>query len=225
MARRKQAKRITMKDIRSILRLTFEQGLSVREVSERLRIGKTAVSTYLLRAREAGLCTWPIPIIYDDDIQLEKLLFKRTGRPARGTQVLDFAYVARELKRKGVTLTLLWKEYRTAHPNGYMHQELFAGVTATVSSQAAAAVGNAYDAAKKVGDGNTANSIVMATIAGVNGKYAYDALTNGQKWNDGFQQSGPLLQPSIGIGFQYQKNSAEGSSSTRFQRQFARAIR
>lgn len=33
MPRRKQAKRITMKDIRSILRLTFEQGLSVREVS------------------------------------------------------------------------------------------------------------------------------------------------------------------------------------------------
>lgn len=119
MARRKQAKRITMKDIRSILRLTFEQGLSVREVSERLRIGKTAVSTYLLRAREAGICIWPIPTVYDDDIQLEKLLFKRTGRPARDTQVPDFAYVARELKRKGVTLTLLWQEYRTAHPNGY----------------------------------------------------------------------------------------------------------
>ncbi len=85
MARRKQAKRITMKDIRSILRLTFEQGLSVREVSERLRIGKTAVSTYLLRAREAGICIWPIPTVYDDDIQLEKLLFKRTGRPARDT--------------------------------------------------------------------------------------------------------------------------------------------
>ncbi|MGN6451449.1 MAG: hemagglutinin repeat-containing protein, partial [Brucella intermedia] len=95
-----------------------------------------------------------------------------------------------------------------------MHEELFAGITATVSSQAAKAVGNAYDAAKKVGDGNAANSIAMATIAGINGKYAYDALTDGQKWNDGFQQSGPLLQTSIGIGFQYQKNSAEGSSST-----------
>lgn len=119
MPRRKQAKRITMKDIRSILRLTFEQGLSVREVSERLRIGKTAVSTYLHRARQAGICMWPIPVAYDDDRQLEKLLFKQAGRPPQDTQEPDFSYVSRELKRKGVTLTLLWQEYRAAHPNGY----------------------------------------------------------------------------------------------------------
>ncbi|WP_043715718.1 sigma factor-like helix-turn-helix DNA-binding protein, partial [Brucella intermedia] len=114
MPRRKQAKRITMKDIRSILRLTCEQGLSVREVSERLRIGKTAVSTYLHRARQTGLCMWPIPAAYDDDLQLEKLLFKQAGRPPQDTQEPDFAYVSRELKRKGVTLTLLWQEYRAA---------------------------------------------------------------------------------------------------------------
>ncbi|WP_268871321.1 sigma factor-like helix-turn-helix DNA-binding protein, partial [Brucella intermedia] len=114
MPKRKQARRITMRDIRSILRLTFEQGLSVREVSERLRMGKTTVSTYLYRAREAGLCTWPLPAAYDDDAHLEKAVFKRTGRPPRDTQAPDFAYVARELKRKGVTLTLLWQEYRAA---------------------------------------------------------------------------------------------------------------
>jgi DNA-binding transcriptional regulator LsrR (DeoR family) len=44
-----------VKDIRSILRLTHEQGLSVRAVSERLKISKTSVATYLLRARETGL--------------------------------------------------------------------------------------------------------------------------------------------------------------------------
>lgn len=44
-----------------MLRLTHEQGLSVREVSERLKISKTTVSTYLLRAREAGLSGWPLP--------------------------------------------------------------------------------------------------------------------------------------------------------------------
>jgi len=89
----------------------------------------------------------------------------------------------------------------------YMHQELFAGVTATASSQAAAAVGNAYEAASRVGDGSAANSIAMATIAGINGKYAYDALTNPA-------QNGPLISGSLGIGFQYAKNSVEGSTST-----------
>jgi transposase len=61
MARRKQARLIDVKDIRSILRLTHEQGLSVRAISERLKISKTTVSTYLLRAREAGLSSWPLP--------------------------------------------------------------------------------------------------------------------------------------------------------------------
>jgi DNA-binding transcriptional regulator LsrR (DeoR family) len=50
MPRRKQARHTDVKDIRSILRLTFEQGLSIRAVSERLKISKTSVSTYLLRA-------------------------------------------------------------------------------------------------------------------------------------------------------------------------------
>lgn len=61
MPRRKQARHTDVKDIRSILRLTFEQELSIRAVSERLKISKTSVSTYLLRAREAGLAVWPLP--------------------------------------------------------------------------------------------------------------------------------------------------------------------
>ena len=65
MPRRKQAKRTTVKDLRSILRLTYEQGLSVRAISERLQISKTSVATYLLRAREAGL-SWPLPPTYDE---------------------------------------------------------------------------------------------------------------------------------------------------------------
>jgi len=36
MPRRKQARRTNVKDMRSILRLTYGQGLSVRAVSERL---------------------------------------------------------------------------------------------------------------------------------------------------------------------------------------------
>src|SRR3546814_4563207 len=55
MPRRKQARRTNVKDMRSILRLTYGQELSVRAVSERLKLGKTTVSTYVLRAREAGL--------------------------------------------------------------------------------------------------------------------------------------------------------------------------
>ena len=119
MPRRKQARRINVKDIRSILRLSYEQGLSVREISERLEIGKTAVSTYLLRAREAGICSWPLLSAYENDNALEQLVFKRAGRPPQDLSIPDWSTIARELKRKGVTLTLLWQEYRQAHPDGY----------------------------------------------------------------------------------------------------------
>jgi hypothetical protein len=74
-----------MKDIRSILRLTHESGLSVREVSERLGLSKSTVSTYLLRAREAGLDGWQMPEGCGDDAALERRLFRQMGRPPRDT--------------------------------------------------------------------------------------------------------------------------------------------
>jgi transposase len=105
--------------MRSILRLTYDQGLTIRAVSERLKLSKTTVSTYVLRAREAGLCSWPLPPGYDDDAALEQLLFRRVGRPPQDLREPDWPVVAREIKRKGVTLTLLWQEYRASHPGGY----------------------------------------------------------------------------------------------------------
>jgi Sigma-70, region 4 len=91
-----------VKDLRSILRLTGELGLSVREVADRLKLSKTSVSTYLLRAREAGLLGWPLPRAYDDDAALERLMFHRVGRPPQDLGEPDWAMIARELKRKGV---------------------------------------------------------------------------------------------------------------------------
>ena len=108
-----------MKDIRSILRLTHESGFSVREVSERLGLSKSTVSTYLLRAREAGLDGWPMPEGCSDDAALERRLFRQMGRPPRDTTEPDWQLISREMKRKSVTLLLLWQEYREAHPDGF----------------------------------------------------------------------------------------------------------
>ncbi|ESX84290.1 helix-turn-helix domain-containing protein [Mesorhizobium sp. LNJC405B00] len=60
MPRRKQARRTSVRDIQAILRLTHEQGLSVREVSEQLKISKTTVDSVLkvlqkVLERERGL--------------------------------------------------------------------------------------------------------------------------------------------------------------------------
>ncbi len=119
MPGRKRTERTTVRDVRSILRLSFAQGLSVREISERLKLSKTTVATYLLRAREAGLASWPLPPGYEEDAALERVLFRRKGRPPRDGREPDWPTIASELKRKGVTLSLLWQEYRAAHPEGY----------------------------------------------------------------------------------------------------------
>ena len=74
---------MTVQDIRTILRLTHEQGLSVREIGLRLKLSKTTEATYLHRAREAGLNCWPLPPERDNDTTLEAALFQRMGRPAR----------------------------------------------------------------------------------------------------------------------------------------------
>ena len=117
MARRKQSKRTTVKDIRTILRLT-QEGLSVREISDRLGLSKTTVATYQLRAREAGL-SWPLTAEQDRDEVLKKAVFGKVGRPPRDLAEPDWGHIAEELKRPGVTLILLWQEYRESHPEGY----------------------------------------------------------------------------------------------------------
>ena len=119
MPRRKQARRTDVQDIRTILRLTHEQGLSIREVSQRLKLSKTTVATYLHRAREAELNCWPLAAGRDTDAALQAALFRRAGWPARDEAEPDWAYVSKELMRKGVTRELLWQEYREAHPQGH----------------------------------------------------------------------------------------------------------
>lgn len=106
-----------MRNIREALRLAAS-GLSTREMASSLAIGRTTLRGYLRRARSAGL-SWPLP---DDlsDADLERLLFPRATGDQRGSYTPpNWATVHRELRRKGVTLSLLWEEYRSVHPDGY----------------------------------------------------------------------------------------------------------
>ena len=96
MPRRKQKRHMTVQDIRTMLRLKHEQGLSIREIAQRLKLSKTTVATYLNRAQEADLDTWPLPVGRDDDATLQATLFQRAGRPPRDATEPNWAYVACE---------------------------------------------------------------------------------------------------------------------------------
>jgi transposase len=107
--------RISMRKISEVLRLTYEVGLSQRQVGASLGLASGTVATYLSRASAAGL-RWPLPADLPA-AELEGKLFP-AKRASSCPQPLepDFATWHRELGRKGVTLRLLWEEYRAASP-------------------------------------------------------------------------------------------------------------
>ena len=81
-------------------------------------VGQSTLSDYLKRAARAGLA-WPLPEALTDAV-LEQLLFQPVGGATRRVQGQpDWAAIHRELRRKNVTLSLLWEEYQAVHPYGY----------------------------------------------------------------------------------------------------------
>src|SRR5437867_3347945 len=65
------------------------------------------------------MVAWPLPDDLDDEA-LEARLFPPPQAVAKGQRPLpDWPALHRELKRAGVTLQLLWEEYRARHPQGY----------------------------------------------------------------------------------------------------------
>ena len=102
-----------MRQIKDVLRLKFEAALSNERIGAALRLSKGAVAKYLQRAAQAGL-SWPLPPDMDDSA-LEALLFPKAPSSSSFAPA-DYGWVHQELKRKSVTLQLLWEEYRAAHP-------------------------------------------------------------------------------------------------------------
>jgi DNA-binding Lrp family transcriptional regulator len=105
------AQRIAMRRIREVLRLKQECELSYGQIAQALRISKGTVANYLSLAEAAGI-SHSVALGLDDATLLGRLYPKRYVY--HQFALPDFAQVHRELKRKGVTLQLLWEEYREA---------------------------------------------------------------------------------------------------------------
>jgi len=117
--------RLTMRKIREVLRLKWECGLANRAIARSCSISHSTVGEYLRRAEAAGL-NWPLPSDLDEDALFARL-FPRS--PDTGTREIprpDWSYVHAELRKKSVTLRLLWVEYREEHPGGYGYSQFCA---------------------------------------------------------------------------------------------------
>lgn len=115
------AERLSMRKIKEVLRLrALGQGIGAIALS--VGIGESTVRRHVRRAEAAGL-VWPLsPEV--GDAELESRLFPPPPQVGAERPVPDWADVQRELRRKGVTLQLLWLEYRAVHAeDGYQYTQ------------------------------------------------------------------------------------------------------
>ena len=116
------ATRLLMRRLRELLRLKYDAGLSHRAIARACAVGLGTVTSYLQRAAALGL-PWPLPDDLDD-AALEARLFARPAVPPASDRVIpDWSELHHELKKPGVTLALLWTEYRAQHPSGYGYSQ------------------------------------------------------------------------------------------------------
>ena len=112
---------LSMRKIEEILRLKYEVGLSHRAIAKSCRVSCSTVSEYVTHAKAVGL-SWPLPEGMTAE-ELEARLYSDKGSSRRKIPQPDWSYVHTELRRKGVTLSLLWVEYRQEHPDGYGYSQ------------------------------------------------------------------------------------------------------
>ena len=108
-----------MRKIREVLRLYFAAALSIRAIARSVGTSPSTVADYLRRAEGSGL-SWPVPEAIDD-VGLERRLFPALPPSSLSRPLPEWSEVHRELGRKGVTLSLLWQEYKALHPEGLQY--------------------------------------------------------------------------------------------------------
>src|SRR5687767_7155059 len=116
--------RSDMRRVKELLRLAHELGYSKRQIALSIRMPKTTVNDYLARATAAGLCYADVAGMSEEAV--EALLFQRAELPEQ-RPMPDWEWVSAELGRRGVTLMLIWEEYRQQHRNGYSYRCYGAG--------------------------------------------------------------------------------------------------
>jgi len=115
-------RRLSMRKIKEVLRLKWEKGFSARQIAKSCDIARSTVKDYLNRAQLMGLA-WPLPDDLDE-AAVEHMLFPPAAHiDANKRPIPSMEDIHRDLKKKGVTLQLLWYEYKQANSDGYQYSQ------------------------------------------------------------------------------------------------------
>ena len=109
-----------MMKVREVLRLKFNLGLSNEKIAQSIGIGETTVREYLIRTKNAEI-TWPLPEGLCDK-SLEEALYP-VGHSGNMYEKPRFEYIHQELKKQGVTLLLLWEDYKESNPKYFCYSQ------------------------------------------------------------------------------------------------------
>ena len=112
--------RLSMRDVREILRQKLVMGRSHREIAKSAGVSLGSVGETMRRAKAAGMSSWATV----DEMApsaLEALLYPSASVPRKAPP--DFPWIHRERRKVGVTLELLHLEYLERQPNGYSYTQ------------------------------------------------------------------------------------------------------
>jgi len=104
-----------MRKIKDVLRLKLDAQLSHEQIAIALKVSKGVVAKYTSLAAAAGLDWATISDL--EESELEQRLQVRGGQSSAYV-IPNYGRIHQELRRKGVTLMLLWEEYRAEYADG-----------------------------------------------------------------------------------------------------------
>jgi transposase len=110
-----------MRRIREVLRLKFQLGLNDSQVANSAGIARATVQDYLRRIAATG--EDPARLLALDEQALEQRLFPSRERRNPNRPLPDWPAIEQELRRRGVTLRLLWLEYLDGQTGGYQYTQ------------------------------------------------------------------------------------------------------
>lgn len=112
--------RLSMRKIREVLRLKYDCRLSDRQIAKGTAIARSTVADYLRRFAAAGL-SWPLPPDLTESMLEARLFPPPPAVSAAQRPVPDWSEIHTELRKKGVTLYLLWQEYKANCQDGFQY--------------------------------------------------------------------------------------------------------
>lgn len=113
-----------MNKIRELVRLHEECGLSLRKTAQAINLSRPVTNNYYTKIKQQGLTYNAIKDMPDSELFTALQADTAGFVDERYVRLAErFEYIARELKRVGVTRHLLWEEYRREDTDGYGYSQ------------------------------------------------------------------------------------------------------